>query len=219
MIFRLIYKKEIYLKNFVILPNISKKPSFMLSKLYAHIAPNLSVTEELKQTIEQYFTPLQIPKNTIIEEDGKIPQHLYFINEGYMRSFYYDNDGDEITTYLATPEQYMASFLSLSQQKVSSENIETITDCSLLKISREDFLKIIEQYPNFREYSLQIFEQAFAKMNQRANDLATLTAEQRYSQLLHNQGNILQNVPIQYIASFLGIKPQSLSRIRKQMIK
>jgi CRP/FNR family transcriptional regulator, anaerobic regulatory protein len=191
----------------------------MLSKLYTHIAQNFNLTEDFKQTIEQYFIPLQISKNTIIEEEGKVPKYLYFVNEGYMRSFYYDNDGDEITTYLATPEQYMASFLSLSQQKISTENLETITDCSLLKISREDFLKIIEQYPDFRQYSLQIFERAFSQMNQRANDLATLTAEQRYTQLIKKQGNILQNVPIQYIASFLGIKPQSLSRIRKQMIK
>jgi CRP/FNR family transcriptional regulator, anaerobic regulatory protein len=191
----------------------------MFPKLYAHIAQNLNLTEDLKLTIEQYFTPLQISKNTIIEEEGKVPQHLYFVNEGYLRSFYYDNNGDEVTTYLATPEQYMASFLSLSQQKISPENIETITDCYLLKISREDFLKIIEKYPDFREYSLQIFERAFSQMNQRANNLATLTAEQRYTQLIKTQGNILQNVPIQYIASFLGIKPQSLSRIRKQMIK
>jgi CRP/FNR family transcriptional regulator, anaerobic regulatory protein len=191
----------------------------MLSKLYAHIAQNLAFTDDLEQIIEQYFTPLQVSKNTIIEEESKVPQYLYFINEGYIRSFYYDNDGNEVTTYLATPEQYMASFLSLSQQKISTENIETITDCSLLKISREDFLKIIESQPIFRDYSLKIFEQAFTKMNQRANDLATLTAEQRYSELINNQGNILQNVPIQYIASFLGMKPQSLSRIRKQMIK
>jgi CRP/FNR family transcriptional regulator, anaerobic regulatory protein len=191
----------------------------MFPKLYAHIAQNLNLTEDLKLTIEQYFTPLQVSKNTIIEEEGKVPQYLYFVNEGYLRSFYYDNNGDEVTTYLATPEHYMASFLSLSQQKSSTENIETITDCSLLKISRENFLEIIEKYPDFREYSLQIFERAFSQMNQRANDLATLTAEQRYTQLLNNQGNILQNVPIQYIASFLGIKPQSLSRIRKQMIK
>jgi CRP/FNR family transcriptional regulator, anaerobic regulatory protein len=191
----------------------------MFSKLYAHITQNLNLTEDLKQIIEQNFTSLQVPKNTIIEEEGKVPQYLYFVNEGYLRSFYYDNDGDEVTTYLATPDYYMASFLGISQQKVSNENIETITDCYLLKISRDDFLKIIEKYPDFRQYSLQIFERAFSQMNQRANDLATLTAEQRYSQLLINQGNILQNVPIQYIASFLGIKPQSLSRIRKQMIK
>lgn len=191
----------------------------MFSKLYAHTAQNLAVTEALKLSIERYFMPLQISKNTIIEEEGKVPQHLYFINEGYLRSFYYDNNGDEATTYLATPEQYVALFLSLSQQKKSTENIETITDCSLLKIRREDFFKIMDKHPDFKEYSLSIFEQAFSQMNQRANDLATLTAEQRYTQLINNQGHILQNVPIQYIASFLGIKPQSLSRIRKQMIK
>jgi CRP/FNR family transcriptional regulator, anaerobic regulatory protein len=191
----------------------------MFSKLHAHITKNLTITDDLKQIIEQYFTPLQVPKNTIIEEEGKVPQYLYFVNEGYMRSFYYDIQGDEATTYLATPEQYMASFLGISQQKVSNENIETVTDCYLLKISRDDFLKIIENFPDFRQYSLQIFERAFSQMNQRANDLATLTAEQRYTHLLNNHANILQNVPIQYIASFLGIKPQSLSRIRKQMIK
>ena len=191
----------------------------MFSKLYSHITQSLSISEGFKQTIEQHFTIMTVPKNTIIEEESKAPQYLYFINEGYMRSFYYDNNGDEITTYIATPEHYMASFLSLSQQKTSTENIECITDCILLKINREDFLKIIEKYPDFREYSLQIFEQAFSKMNQRANDLATLTAEQRYSQLIQQQGNIILNIPIQYIASYLGIKPQSLSRIRKQIIK
>jgi CRP/FNR family transcriptional regulator, anaerobic regulatory protein len=92
----------------------------MLSKLYAHIAQNATITEELKQTIEQYFTPLQATKNTIIEEEGKIPRHLYFINEGYLRSFYYDNNGDEVTTYLANSEHFIASFLNLSQQKIST---------------------------------------------------------------------------------------------------
>jgi CRP/FNR family transcriptional regulator, anaerobic regulatory protein len=191
----------------------------MFSKLLTHIAQKTAIAERLKQAIESYFISMQIAKNTIIEEEGKIPQHLYFVNEGYLRSFYYDDDGDEVTTYLAIPDQYVASFLSLSQQIVSNENIETITDCSLLKVKRDDFLKIVDQFPAFREYSLSIFESAFTQINQRANDLATLSAEQRYTQLINKQGNILQNVPIQYIASYLGIKPQSLSRIRKQMIK
>jgi CRP/FNR family transcriptional regulator, anaerobic regulatory protein len=191
----------------------------MFSKLNAHFTQNFPLSESLKQLFEQYFLPFQVSKNTVIEEEGKIPQHLYFINEGYMRSFYYDNNGNEVTTFWATPAHYIADFLSLIQQKKSNENLEAITDSHLLKIHRDDFMKIIEQNEVFKAYSLQIFEQVFSTMNQRANDLATLTAEQRYSQLLKNQGLILQNVPIQYIASFLGIKPQSLSRIRKQMIK
>ncbi len=191
----------------------------MLSKLNAHIAQHISLDEALKQLCTEYFVTLQVTKNTIIEAEGKVPQHLYFINEGYMRSFYYDDNGDEVTTYLAAPNQYMAAFLSLSQQKKSQENLETITDCQLLKVHRDNFMTLIEKNAAFKDYSLTVFERAFSAMSQRANDLATRTAEQRYTQLLEHQGNILQNVPIQYIASFLGIKPQSLSRIRKQLIK
>ncbi len=191
----------------------------MYTKLLNQIAQHLSVTESLQALIEDSFIPFTVAKNTIIEEEGKIPQHLYFINEGYLRSFYYDSAGDENTTYLATPENYIASFLSLSQQKIAAENIETITDCKLLKIERTDFMKIVQTENRFTQYSLGIFEKAFSKMNDRANDLATLTAEQRYSKVINDHSDLLQNVPIQYIASFLGIKPQSLSRIRKQMIK
>ncbi len=113
----------------------------------------------------------------------------------------------------------MALFLSLSQQKIATENIETITDCALLKINRNNFMDLVQTEQNFTQYSLSIFEKAFTKMNDRANDLATLSAEQRYKKILDSQAEILQNVSIQYIASYLGIKPQSLSRIRKQMIK
>jgi CRP/FNR family transcriptional regulator, anaerobic regulatory protein len=191
----------------------------MYSKLFTQISQSLPLKDQLKWLLEQYFVPIKVAKNTILEEEGKVSQHLYFINEGFLRSSYYDDQGHEITTYLATPEQFMASFLSLSQQKVSSENIETITDSTILKISRADFMKIIEKNSDFKEYSLSIFETAFSKISQRANNLATLTAEQRYIQMLNDHGNIIQNVPVQYIASFLGIKPQSLSRIRKQLIK
>ncbi len=191
----------------------------MYSKLINHVGQYFTIDESIKSLFEKYFISILISKNTILEEEGKIPQFLYFVNEGYLRSFYYDDQGDEVTTYIATPNQYMASFLSLSHQKISTENIETITDCNLLKINRNDFMKIIDSHDSFKNYSLTIFEHAFTQMNQRANGLATLSAEQRYSLLINNQGNILQNVPIQYIASYLGIKPQSLSRIRKQIIK
>jgi ribosomal protein L10 len=80
-------------------------------------------------------------------------------------------------------------------------------------------VELIDKNENFKNFSLIIFEQAMANTNIRANDLATLTAELRYKKLLQEQPEIIQNVPVQYIASYLGIKPQSLSRIRKQMIK
>lgn len=97
--------------------------------------------------------------------------------------------------------------------------MECITECEIVKIHRNNLLSLIEKSGNFKQFSLIIFEHAITSTKNRANDLATLSVEQRYKKLMENQPKILQNVPIQYIASFLRIKPESLSRIRKQMSK
>jgi ribosomal protein L10 len=78
---------------------------------------------------------------------------------------------------------------------------------------------LIDKSENFKKLSLAIFEQSVATTQLRANDFATLTAELRYKKLVEQEPELIQNVPVQYIASYLGIKPQSLSRIRKQLIK
>jgi ribosomal protein L10 len=80
-------------------------------------------------------------------------------------------------------------------------------------------VELIDKSESIKKLSLSIFEQSVATTQVRVNDFATLTAELRYKKLVEQQPELIQNVPIQYIASYLGIKPQSLSRIRKQMIK
>jgi CRP/FNR family transcriptional regulator, anaerobic regulatory protein len=165
-----------------------------------------------------YFEAVSFNRNIILEEQDKRPQYLYFIDAGFMRLFYYDDDGDEITTYLGAPGGFIASFLSLVHEKPAAENVECITDCQLLRISRPNLITLIDKSENFKKFSLVIFEKVIALSQIRANDLATLTAELRYKKMMHEQPQLLQNVPVQYIASFLGIKPQSLSRIRRQII-
>jgi CRP/FNR family transcriptional regulator, anaerobic regulatory protein len=166
-----------------------------------------------------YFELLQCSKNTIIEEENKVPTCLYFILKGYMRLFYYDEQGDEVTTFIGTPNKYITSFTDFIHDKKSNQNLECITDCELYKIERNTLRKLIDTNMGFQKYSLFIFQESLAINEQRANDFATLSAESRYKKLMDQQPEIIQNVPIQYIASYLGIKPQSLSRIRKQMIK
>jgi CRP/FNR family transcriptional regulator, anaerobic regulatory protein len=167
----------------------------------------------------QYFELKSLPKNNILEEENRIPKHLYFITNGFMRLFYYDDHGDEVTTLIASPNRFITSFLDFIHEKKSKENLECITDCEFYRIERSKLLELIDKNENFKKFSLVIFEQAIATNQIRANDFATLTADLRYKKLNEQQPEIIQNVPIQYIASYLGIKPQSLSRIRKQIIK
>ena len=191
----------------------------MNEKLINIINKTVSLSADDVQLCNQFFETVLISKNTILEEQDKIPAYLYFISSGFVRLFYKDENGDEITTNLSSSNAFIASFMSLIHQKKAKENVECITECEIVKIHRNNLLALIDKSENFKQFSLIIFEHAITSTENRANDLATLSAEQRYKKLMENQPEILQNVPIQYIASFLGMKPESLSRIRRQISK
>ena len=191
----------------------------MNEKLINIINKTVTLTANDVQLCNQFFETVLISKNTILEEQDKIPAYLYFISSGFVRLFYKDENGDEITTNLSSSNAFIASFMSLIHQKKAKENVECITECEIVKIHRNNLLALIDKSENFKQFSLIIFEHAITSTENRANDLATLSAEQRYKKLMENQPEILQNVPIQYIASFLGMKPESLSRIRRQISK
>jgi CRP/FNR family transcriptional regulator, anaerobic regulatory protein len=189
----------------------------MQTKLIEAISKKVQLTPEDIALCTKYFEQVRFTKNEIIEEQDKIPEYLYFIVSGFMRLFYYDNNGDEVTTQINHKMGFTASYLRFIHGIKAKENVECITDCTLLRISKPNLRIIIDSSESFKMFSLMIFEQAITSAENRANDLATLNAEQRYKKLLHEKPEILQNVPIQYIASYLGMKPESLSRIRRQM--
>jgi CRP-like cAMP-binding protein len=154
-----------------------------------------------------------------LEEQDKIPQYLYFINSGFMRLFYYDENEEEQTTFLCSQSGFITSFSSFVNQIKATENVECITECELLRISYIDAKQLVDKSEFFKNLFLSIFEKSISLSTVRANDLALLTGEQRYQKMIDHQAHFIQNIPLQYIASYLGIKPQSLSRIRKHIIK
>jgi CRP/FNR family transcriptional regulator, anaerobic regulatory protein len=118
--------------------------------LIEKISKKVKFSNEDIELCKQHFIPCKHLRNTIIDEQDKIPQHLYFINSGYMRLFFYDDNGDEATNYIAGPKNFIASFLSLIHQQKTIENLECITDCEVLSIKREDVFSLIEQSENFK---------------------------------------------------------------------
>jgi CRP-like cAMP-binding protein len=191
----------------------------MIDKFYNLFDHYVKLSESEMEFCKPYFEFQSVAKNSIVEEENNVPKHLYFITQGFMRLFYYDTNGDEVTTLIVSPKQFVTSFSSFIHEQKSNENLECITQCEVYKIERSKLVELIDKSENFKKLSLVIFEQSVASTQIRVNDFATLTAELRYKKLIEQQPEIIQNVPIQYIASYLGIKPQSLSRIRKQIIK
>ena len=190
----------------------------MLSQLIDVISRTAALNERDIALCARAFQPVSFKKNTVVEAAGQVPQHVYFIAAGFMRLYYTDERGNEATTYFGAPNEFLTPFLSFIHQQQAPENLACITACEALRISRPAMAALIEASVAFKTFSVTIFEQAIAATGRRADSLATLNAEQRYRQLLAARPDLLLHVPVQHIASFLGIKPESLSRIRRQSI-
>lgn len=190
----------------------------MHQQLLKDIGTKSQLSELDIELCEKYFEPILYPKNKIIEEAGKVPQYLYYIVSGFMRLFHYDDHGDEVTVHINCPHGFFTSFSNFSNQTKSEVNIECITDCELLRIYKSNFDALMQQSLTWKDYSVFVLGDSMTYNENRAKDLATLTAEQRYLKLMDSHPEIIQNVPLQYIASFLGMKAESLSRIRRKIV-
>ncbi|PTS97984.1 Crp/Fnr family transcriptional regulator [Pedobacter sp. HMWF019] len=188
-----------------------------INKLLAFIKTRVNLTEDDVRLIDDSFEPVLFPKNRIIEEQEVVPKYIYYIISGYLRLFHYNDHGDEITSHINCPPGFITSYSSFINQKKSTENLESITESELLRITKKNLDRLTLKSTAMKDFSISIFQQSIEYNENRSKELATLTAEQRYRKLMVNFPDILHNVPVAYIASFLGMKPESLSRIRRKV--
>ncbi|MBX2952611.1 MAG: Crp/Fnr family transcriptional regulator [Leadbetterella sp.] len=191
----------------------------MHRQLLQLISQNVTLTDSDKALCETFFEPVLYPKNRVIEEENKIPKYLYFVVSGFVRLFHYNDKGDEVTTHINCPPGFITSYFHFVHQTPSGENLECITECELLRITKSGLDLLTQKCPALKDFNILVFQQSLAYNETRSKELATLTAEQRYQNLIKNYPEILHNVPLQYIASFLGMNAKSLSRIRREIIK
>ena len=157
---------------------------------------------------------LSVPSKAILLEEGKIAEKLYLIRKGCLRLFFY-NEGKDITFQFFFEGDFVASFDSLYKRTPSLFYLESIEPTELTAIRREDFYNLINNNLSFRQlYEEKLIDRFHAYQQlflSRKN-----TPQQRYEELLKEYPNIIQRVPQHYIASYLGITPVSLSRIRNR---
>lgn len=185
--------------------------------LFSYIGRIIELPEHDRQSCRDTFKPLWVAKDTMLEVAGKIPVHHNFIVSGHMRKFYVNDKGEEITVDLNNEPRFFTSYYAFVQQTSSEEFLQCLTDCELLRITKTDADKTAKTSYTQKDYTIRLFQQIMEEDKQRIDDLANLTAEQRYLKLVKQSPNIVQHVPLKYIASFLGVKPESLSRIRREI--
>lgn len=195
----------------------SQKTAHYFNVFFDYVRLLVDIPETDQELCREYFKPLLVKKDTILEREGTIHNYHNFIVKGFMRNFHHNQFNEEITTDINDGPRFFTSYNHFVNRTISNENLHCITDCEILRINRDDVDITAKLGITQIDYSLQILQYHLEKNKQRTIDLATLTAEERYLKLLINSPSILRNVPLKYIASYLGINSGSLSRIRAQV--
>lgn len=164
----------------------------------------------------EHITIKKVARGDFILRHGEICRHIYFVNKGFIRIFYYKN-GKEITEWFADEKQFFFSIRSYFEAKPSNLIIEAIEDCEIIYLSKEgqDHLRKINL--DIANLIIQFYAISLKLSQKRMDSIQFETAAQRYQNLLLVQPKILQKVPLQHVASFLGITQETLSRIRASL--
>ncbi|MDX9694424.1 MAG: Crp/Fnr family transcriptional regulator [Bacteroidales bacterium] len=185
-----------------------------LNYLIEFICKYVDFTENDLKSIDGKIDFLNLKKNQVFINQGDIADRIAFTNKGYLRVYYFF-DGEEITRDITPLHSFATALPSFISKKPSYEIISAITDCELITISRENLEFLYSNYPKWERLGRRIMEEMFVESQRRIYSFITETAEIRYKKLLKQYPEMIHDVPLKYIADFLGIKLQSLSRLRK----
>ena len=189
------------------------------SKFFAlknYINQIVELTEEEFDDVCRYFKPLNLPSGAYFSEEGMVCNHIIFVVKGYLRSYYEINE-EEVTNYIVSRHTAITAFASFTSREPSKEYIQAITDCELLSITYENMQMLYKKYPKWQELGRLIMEQIYHHTETRVLSFLTQSAEERYRSLIKDQPRLIKDVPLRYVASMLGITPETLSRIRNKV--
>jgi CRP-like cAMP-binding protein len=177
----------------------------------------VGLSEEEFELMLSHFKREYLPRKYFFLKAGQVTRYSTYLNSGSARVFTMDEKGGEHILFFAFEDWWMGDLESYFTQQPGKLYIQAIEDCELLCIAKTDLDRLEDQIPKLKEWHNNKQKRShFATVNRLA-EVKTLTAEERYLQLVNKHPYIFQRVPLQYIACYLDIEPPSLSRLRKRL--
>lgn len=187
-----------------------------MKKLLKYIQSRFPISKEDISLLEKCLISESVPAHTKLLEAGKVERYLYFLDSGIVKG-YQNLDGKLVIQHLVPEQDFFTGLDSFMSETPSVEYYETLTPCNVIKISKPDFELLQESSSFFSELVNTVTNEHLACKLERVKDFQVLTAKERYLKFMKEHPKLALNVSVENIASFLGMEPQSLSRIRKQI--
>jgi CRP-like cAMP-binding protein len=204
--------------NDIMIPN-KKTENFDPSLFREELEKRVSIPEGQFEAFLQLWELRKFKRNEFILRSGEIPAFSIFVLKGCLRQYSVNESGEESTVYFAEERHWIGDLPAMRNKTVSIFNFQAIESCELLTISAENWERAFVQFPWWTQAHLTGYQKWAAKMQQQMAEMTSRSGEERYLNLFKEKPGLFLRVPQHYIASYLGLSPETLSRIRKKLSK
>jgi CRP-like cAMP-binding protein len=187
-----------------------------MDQFIAHIKELAPLSIAAENALQQVFDKKVIAKNEFLLKEGQVCRCLYFLEKGALRGFY-NLDGKEITHWFGFEKDFVTSFHSFITQQAAVENIQLLEGSILWRISKEHLTALLYEHHDVERMVRLVYEKYYIRLEERYVNGQFKPASERYDDLLQQSPHIIERVPLGYIASYLGISQETLSRVRARL--
>ena len=190
-----------------------------MDNIETYLSEILEIPKEAITTCSGFYVSKKVAKNEFLLREGEICLDTFFVEKGLLRMFSLDKNGKEHVIQFAPENWLISDRSSLNFNEKSKFYIEAIEDTEVFILGNDFFTKMIENYPHIAERNDLLLQKHIRNLQNRVNSLLADTAEERYMNFIKMYPDILLRVPQWMVASYLGITPESLSRVRKELAR
>ena len=191
----------------------------MFDLLRQHIEKRTHLTEDEFDIVKNYFVPRKLRKKQFLLNEGEVCRYIGFVNSGCMREYTIDSRGNEHIIQFAIEDWWVSDLNSFLSGEPAEYNIDALQDSEILLIEKSARDKLLDECPKMERFFRILIESNHVANHRRITDSLSTSAEEKYLKFIKTYPKLFELVSQNQIASYLGITPQSLSRIRRNLVK
>lgn len=177
----------------------------------------VALTKEEEELLRQYLTPKRLRKKQYWLQEGEVCKHLCIVEKGALKAYVLNETGEEHITAFALEGWTMGDLSSFIKEEPATLNIDALEDCELVLISKSAYNELLQKLPKFETYIRLLMTDAYMALQKRTTNMISLSLDERYKALTQMYPTLVQRVPQHMIASYMGLSPETLSRIRSRI--